>query len=147
MITLMVVHAPADAAEVRHSTMSAKLSIAECCSAIIALCTCWTCKQHCTDTEKEWMSHLAYWMSVKARVMRAVIEVMLLALNGAARTSPSARTRPSTGCTMQAVPQPNISLKRPSAAAWRKSHCQANHWQKAVTIVHPVPHPQSSVSH
>ena len=62
-------------------------------------------------------TYLAYWMSVRARVMRAVMEVMLLASNGAASTCPSARTSPSTGCTMQAVPQPKISLRRPSAAA------------------------------
>ena len=49
--------------------------------------------------------------------MRAVIEVMLLASKGAASTCPSARTSPSIGCTMQAVPQPKISLRRPSAAA------------------------------
>ncbi len=49
--------------------------------------------------------------------MRAVMEVMLLASNGAASTCPSARTSPSMGCTMQAVPQPKISLRRPSAAA------------------------------
>lgn len=49
--------------------------------------------------------------------MRAVMEVMLAASNGASNTCPSARTSLSTGCTMQAVPQPKISLRRPSLAA------------------------------
>lgn len=49
--------------------------------------------------------------------MRAVMLDVLLALKGAAMTSPFALIKALTGCTMQAVPQPNISRSRPSLKA------------------------------
>ena len=128
----MVAQAPADAAGFRDSLCSHNFQPQSAAVQQSHHARPGLCKQHCTDIKKDHMSHLAYWMSVKARVMRAVIEVMLLALNGAARSSPSARTRPSTGCTMQAVPQPNISLKRPSAAAWRKPNPQFSKETKVI---------------
>ena len=73
--------------------------------------------------------------------MRAVMDVMLLASKGASRVSPSARTRPLMGCTMQAVPHPKISLSRPSRpppACKLKCHPQRPHKMIALPDLHLV---------
>lgn len=66
-------------------------------------------------------TYLAYWMSVRARVIRAVMVVSLSASKGAAMTSPLALSSAFIGCTMQAVPQPKISRSRPSCEACQRT--------------------------
>lgn len=68
---------------------------------------------------------LAKCMSVKALVNRCVRVSVLVKSNGTVYSSPFARTSVVTGWMMQAVPQPNISSKRPPCDAWSNAnnHC------------------------
>lgn len=62
----------------------------------------------------------AYWMSLSAWCTRCASDN--LSLTWVARSSsPDARTSASIGCTMQAVPAPNISLRRRSEAAFAQN--------------------------